>query len=175
MSLFYPTLYRRRITDVTVEDLRRLGVQGILLDVDNTLTTHDNPDLDPAVTAWLAAMKAAGFQLTVLSNNQAPRVAPFAARIGLDYHAKAQKPLPTGYRAAAKAMGLSPKACVAIGDQLFTDIMGANLAGMPSILLEPIEFEVEQKFIVFKRRVEGPLLRTKKQLARKERDYAGKN
>ena len=44
MPLFFPTLYRRRITDVTAEDLRRLGVSCMLLDVDNTLTTHDAPD-----------------------------------------------------------------------------------------------------------------------------------
>ncbi len=175
MSLFYPTLYRRRITDVTVEDLQKLHVQGILLDVDNTLTTHDCPDLDPAVTAWLEEMKAAGFRLAILSNNSAPRVAPFADKIGLGYYAKAKKPLPGGYKAAAVAMELLPKACVAIGDQIFTDIIGANLAGMPCILLEPIQPEVDQKFIVFKRRLERPLLGTKKQMARKEKDYANTN
>lgn len=173
MALFYPTFYRRRITDVTVEDLHRLGIKGVLLDVDNTLTTHDNPNLDPAVSAWLAAMQAAGFTLIIVSNNRADRVAPFAQKIGLPYYARAKKPLPGGYRAAAAAMGLSAKDCVAIGDQIFTDILGANLAGMPCILLEPIQPEVEQRLIVFKRKLERPLLNSRRQKAKKEADYHG--
>ncbi len=171
MSLFYPTIYRRRVTDITVDDLRTLGVRGILLDVDNTLTTHDNPQLEPAVTAWLDAMRAAGFSLTVVSNNREERVRPFAQKIGLAHQAKAAKPLPRGYRAAAKAMGLPVAECVAVGDQIFTDILGANLAGMRSVLLEPIEPEVEQRFIVFKRRLEQPLLNSRREKRRREEDY----
>lgn len=171
MALFYPTLYRRRITDLTAEDLRRLGVQGILLDVDNTLTTHDNPQLQPEVTQWLDAMRRAGFALTVVSNNRDERVRPFAEVIGLAYQARAAKPLPRGYRAAAASMGLAPRQCVAVGDQIFTDILGANLAGMTSVLLEPIELEVEQKFIVFKRRFERVLLSTRRAKRRREEDY----
>ncbi len=171
MALFYPTIYRRRITDVTVERLQALGVRGVLLDVDNTLTTHDNPHLETAVTAWLEAMREAGFALTVVSNNSEERVRPFAQKIGLGYQAKAAKPLPCGYRRAAKKLGLSAKECVAIGDQIFTDILGANLAGMPCVLLEPIQPETKQKFIVFKRRVERVLLSCRREKRRREEDY----
>lgn len=173
MALFYPTLYRRRITDVTVADLHQMGVEGILLDVDNTLTTHDNPDLDAGVTAWLSAMQTAGFTLIIISNNKPHRVAPFAEKIGLCFQTNAKKPLPTGYKAAAKSLGLSTKRCVAIGDQIFTDIMGANLAGMPCILLEPIQWETKQKFIVFKRKWERLLLNSRRAKAKKEADYHG--
>ncbi len=172
MALFYPTVYRRRITDLTVTDLQRLGVQGILLDIDNTLTTHDNPELDTRVSAWLDAMRQAGFALTVVSNNRDERVRPFAEAIGLAYQARAAKPLPRGYRAAARSMGLAPRQCVAVGDQIFTDILGANLAGMKSVLLEPIEPEVEQRFIVFKRRLERVLLGTRRAKRRREEDYS---
>ena len=171
MPLFYPTVYRRRITDLTADDLRALGAQGILLDIDNTLTTHDNPVLDEHVRAWLDTVRQAGFSLTVVSNNRDERVRPFAEAIGLAYQARAAKPLPRGYRAAARAMGLSPRQCVAVGDQIFTDILGANLAGMRSVLLEPIELEVEQKFIVFKRRFERVLLGTRRAKRRREEDY----
>ncbi len=174
MALFYPTIYRRRITDITVKDLRTLGAQGILLDIDNTLTTHDNPVLDARVHAWLDAMRQAGFALTVVSNNCEERVRSFAEAIGLSYQARAAKPLPHGYRAAAKAMGLSLRQCVAVGDQIFTDILGANLAGMRSVLLEPIELEVEQKFIVFKRRLERVLLGTRRAKRCREEDYRAK-
>lgn len=174
MALFYPTIYRRRITDISVQDLRALGVQGVLLDIDNTLTTHDNPALDAEVAAWLDAMRQAGFALTVVSNNREERVSLFAEAIGLNYQARAAKPLPHGYRAAARAMGLSLRQCVAVGDQIFTDILGANLAGMKSVLLEPIELEVEQKFIVFKRRLERVLLGTRRAKRRREEDYRAK-
>ena len=170
MSLFYPTVYRRRITDVSVTDLHRLGAKGLLLDVDNTLTTHDAPDLAPAVTDWLAAVQQAGFRPIVVSNNSEVRVAPFAAKLGLPYYAKAGKPLPRGFRAAAAQLGLPVRACTVIGDQIFTDIAGANLAGMPSVLLEPIEPETKQKFLVFKRRLERLLLRGR-QARRRAADY----
>ncbi len=169
--MFYPTIYRRRITDITAQDLRALGAQGILLDIDNTLTTHDNPALDADVAAWLDEMRQAGFSLTVVSNNREERVRPFAEAIGLGFQSRAAKPLPHGYRAAARSMGLSPRQCVAVGDQIFTDILGANLAGMKSVLLEPIELEVEQKFIVFKRRFERVLLGTRRAKRRREEDY----
>ena len=171
MALFYPTLYRRRITDLTADDLRALGARGLLLDVDNTLTTHDNPVLDERVMAWLDAMRQAGFALTVVSNNRDERVRPFAEAIGLSFQARAAKPLPRGYRAAATSMGLMPRQCIAVGDQIFTDILGANLAGMPSVLLEPIELETKQKFIVFKRRLERVLLGTRRAKRRREEDY----
>lgn len=170
MSLFFPTLYRRRITDVTAEDLRRLGAACVLLDVDNTLTTHDAPELEPAVMAWLDAMREE-FKLVVVSNNNAERVAPFAEKIGLPFHAKACKPLPGGFWEAGAEQQMAVEECVVIGDQIFTDMLGANLAGMKSILLEPIQFETEQKFIVFKRKIEKPMLNSRKQRARKERDY----
>lgn len=171
MALFYPTIYRRRIIDVTVEDLHRLGVRGILLDIDNTLTTHDNPVLDERVAAWIDTMRQAGFLLTVVSNNRDERVRPFAEAIGLACQARAAKPLPRGYRAAARTMGLPVRQCVVVGDQIFTDILGANLAGMKSVLLEPIEPEIEQKFIVFKRRIERVLLGTRRAKRRREEDY----
>lgn len=174
MSLFFPTVYRHRITDVTVEDLRRMGAETVLLDVDNTLTTHDAPDLTDEVKAWLAQMQDEGFKLIIVSNNRAERVAPFADKIGLPYYAHARKPLPFGFHAAAKQMRCERKRCVVIGDQIFTDMLGANLAGMPSVLLEPIQLEVDQKFIVFKRKIERPLLNMRKQKARREQNYAEK-
>lgn len=171
MALFYPTVYRRRITDVTAEDLRRLGVRAVLLDVDNTLTTHDAPDLDPQVRDWLSHMQNEGFALMIVSNNRAERVEPFARSIDLPFVARGCKPLPKGYRTAASVLGIPLRECIAIGDQIFTDVMGANLAKIPSIMLEPIQPEVDQKFIVFKRKIERLLMKNKHQLRRRESDY----
>ena len=171
MALFFPTLYRRRITDVTADDLHRLGAKAVLLDVDNTLTTHDAPDLTDEVKSWLAERQAEGFVLLIVSNNREERVTPFAEKIGLPFYAHARKPLPFGFRAAARQAGVHRKQCVVIGDQIFTDMLGANLAGISSILLEPIQMETQQKFIVFKRKIEKPMLNSRRQRRRRERDY----
>ena len=171
MSLFFPNKRYKRITDISPSELKNSGFEGIILDVDNTLTTHDNPDLADDVKNWLQIMQSAGIALIIVSNNSDDRVAPFAQAIGLPYTAHARKPLPTGYRSAARTLDIPLSQCVAIGDQIFTDILGANLSGVSSVLLEPIEPAVEQKFIVFKRKIERLLLANKRQRRRKESDY----
>ena len=82
MPLFYPTVRKHRITDITADDLRALGVRGLLLDVDNTLTRYKSQELDPAVAAWLQRMQQQGIALTVVSNGLPRRVRPFAQKIG---------------------------------------------------------------------------------------------
>lgn len=131
MALFYPTLYRRRITDITLDDLQTLGVRGLLLDVDNTLTAHGSQHLSPAVQEWLAAMQQAGIGLTVVSNALPSRVAPFAEKIGLRYTAFSCKPSPIGFWRGVRRLGLPKRQVAAVGDQVFTDIVGANLCGIP--------------------------------------------
>ena len=68
MSIFAPDLYRDRLTAITPGDLDALGVKGLFLDVDNTLTRHRSQDLDPDGEIWLAEMQAAGYARTVVSN-----------------------------------------------------------------------------------------------------------
>ncbi|MBR5539997.1 MAG: YqeG family HAD IIIA-type phosphatase [Clostridia bacterium] len=154
MSLFYPTLYRERITDITVDDLKRLGVSGLLLDVDNTLTTHGSQELADEVRDWLDGMREAGILMTVVSNSWEWRVAPFAQRIGLRHTSLSCKPLPFGFIRGMRRMGLKRKQCVAIGDQVFTDILGANLAGIPCIQLQPILLETGKPILKLKRKLE---------------------
>ncbi len=158
MPLFAATVYKRRLTDLTADELRRMGVRGLLLDVDNTLTPHDDPHVSDAVRCWLSDRIKEGFLLTVVSNNREERVAPFARMIGLPFTAHARKPLPSGFWRAASSLGLSRGQCLVIGDQIFTDIAGANLAGMRSVQLLPIVPEKKQRFIRFKRRLERPIL-----------------
>lgn len=158
MSLFYPDQMVRRVQELSPRELHRAGVRGILLDVDNTLSPHDAPEPLPEALDWIGQMKREGFLLCVVSNNTEERVAPFAERLGLAFSSGARKPLPFGFRRAAKQLGLSRRQVLAVGDQLFTDICGANLAGIRSVLVEPIEPE-KQRFLRFKRRLERPLLR----------------
>lgn len=154
MSLFYPTLYCDRITDIRADMLHNLGVRGLLLDVDNTLTTHGSQHLSDEVKRWLDEMQAAGFLMTVVSNSWEWRVAPFAARIGLRHTSLSCKPLPFGFLRGARRMGLKRRECIAIGDQVFTDILGANLCGVPCIQLKPILLETGKPILKLKRKIE---------------------
>jgi len=155
-GLFSADIRARRLWEIDPALLTARGVRGVLLDIDNTLTTHDSQHLPPEVPRWLDAARAQGLLLLLVSNNSAERVAPFAAKIGLDFYAKAAKPLPGGYRRAAAKLGLAPAQVAMVGDQIFTDSLGANAAGMVSVLLEPIEPE-STAFFRFKRFCERPL------------------
>ncbi|HIW74160.1 MAG TPA: YqeG family HAD IIIA-type phosphatase [Firmicutes bacterium] len=158
MPLFTPDLLKNRITDITMEDLRALGVRGLLLDVDNTLTTHGSQELDPAVRRWLEEMAGRGVALTVVSNGMPRRVEPFAKKLGLRQIAMACKPFPLGFWRGVRRLGLKRRECAAVGDQTFTDIVGSRLAGVRSIQLMPIELE-RQPTLRFKRMLERRILR----------------
>lgn len=159
MPLFYPTLYRHRITDITLHDLEQLGVRGLLLDVDNTLTTHGSQYLAPEIEAWLASMRDAGIVLTIVSNSWEWRVAPFANRLGLRHISLSCKPSPLGFWRAVRRLHLKRNQCAAVGDQIFTDVMGARLGGVPCILLDPIQKETGKPFLQWRRRWEQPIRR----------------
>ena len=158
MSLLYPTAMFERITELTPDILRELGVDALMLDVDNTLTTHNNPNLEPEVLAWLEVMREAEIPLIIISNNSRKRVEPFARALGLDYIACAMKPLPFGYWRAAEHLGKSGWQTAVVGDQIFTDILGGRLCGVQAILLAPIEPE-DGAFFRFKRKIEVVILR----------------
>ena len=158
MPLLYPDLLKNRITEITLSDLQKLGVHGLLLDVDNTLTTHRSQFLDPKVSKWLDSMKRQGIQLTVVSNAMSGRVRPFAGRIGLRFISFACKPFPFGFIRGAHRLGIPRKECAAVGDQTFTDVIGARLAGVRIIQLIPIQPE-HQYSLRFKRKLEKHILK----------------
>lgn len=158
--LFTPTKSLDSILQVTPELLHEMGVTALILDIDNTMTTHDNPVPLPGLDRWLDTMRTSGIKMMIVSNNRSERVTPFAELLGLDFVPRGAKPLTRGYRQAAKKMGVSRSELCTIGDQLFTDILGAKLFGIKSILVEPIEPE-KTLFFRIKRALEKPF-RSKK-------------
>ena len=158
MSVFYPDYTFSRIFMIPSSFFQERGISTLLIDVDNTLTTDNNPVPHGEVLAWLDAQRAAGLRLLALSNNRRERVAPFAARLGLEYIAGAAKPLPAKVNRALKKMGILKGEAAVIGDQLFTDILCGRLAGCTTILVEPMELE-GYGFFKLKRPVEERILR----------------
>lgn len=148
MAIFRPTAVRRRVTDLDPAFFRALGIEAVLLDVDNTIATYTGHAPAPGAVEWARGMVESGLRVLIVSNNYKKRVGPFAARFGLDYICFAMKPLPFGYLKARRRLGLRCGQCAIVGDQIFTDVVGANLCGMRSVLLSPIEPEEGVSFRV---------------------------
>ncbi|MBP3310202.1 MAG: YqeG family HAD IIIA-type phosphatase [Ruminococcus sp.] len=155
--LFTITAAFRRVTGITPEILARMGIKGLILDLDNTLTTHDNPVPGDGVFEWLDCMKKNNIRLMIVSNNHAPRVRPFAEMLGLEFVSEGKKPLTKGFSEAVKRMGLPKKSVAAVGDQIYTDVLGANLFGIKMLFVTPIEHETTT-FFKIKRKLEIPFL-----------------
>ena len=157
MSIFYPHEHFHRVTDITPAHLDALGIKALVLDIDNTLTTHDNPTPGQGVPEWLANVQAHGIRCVLLSNNSPARVEPFAKMLSLGYEADARKPFPSGVRRACRHMGVAVHETAIVGDQIFTDVLAGRTSGVYTILLDPIEPE-KTRFFRFKRRLERPIV-----------------
>ncbi len=153
---FYPKEYRESAYEIAFEKWYESGYRGILFDIDNTLVPHGFPADDRAI-ALLKKLKEIGYQIMMLSNNKEPRVKMFCDAVGIPYIYKAGKPNPAQYRAAMRKLGTDENSTLFVGDQIFTDIWGANRAGIYSILVKPINPREEIQ-IVLKRYLEKIVL-----------------
>ena len=151
-----PAFRAESVYGIDWQDAYDHGKRGILFDIDNTLVPHDAP-ADERSRAFLSALSSKGFRVMVLSNNKEPRTASFAKAAGVPYLFDVHKPSPKGYRKVMTLLGLSEKECIAVGDQLFTDILGANLAGIESVLVDPLAPETDRWWIKLKRVAEIPI------------------
>lgn len=164
--MFKPTYVFDKVGEITPEFLHKKQIKGLLLDLDNTLTTHNNPVPPQSSLDWLDKMRAAGIKLMIVSNNHAPRVTPFAEQLGLDFVSEGKKPLTFGYTRAIKRLGLEKRNVATVGDQIFTDVLGSNLKGIRSIFVFPIEPETSLPFR-FKRAIEKAFLPKKPEGAKR--------
>ena len=136
--LITPEYVFKDVTHITPEWLASKGITALVLDIDNTLTADRSQELPEEVAAWLAAMRKAGVKLTIVSNGAEKRVRPFAEKLGLAYLYRAAKPLPFALMVAQHRMGVKHRQMAMVGDQIFTDTLGANNAGVVPMLVEPI-------------------------------------
>ena len=148
-----PKIKLEKVTDISIEILNKYGIKALILDVDNTLSTHHGQVLTDGLPEWLETMRKNGIKMTVLSNSNSKRLTPFAKKIGLDFISLGLKPLPFGYLRALKRLGTGKKETAIVGDQLFTDVVGGNFVGVTTVLLTPIKPETSLRFRC-KRRVE---------------------
>lgn len=132
------------------------GIRGIIFDIDNTLVPHGLP-ADQRIIELIDKLHHSGLKTCLLSNNKEARVAPFAEQVHSPYISRAGKPAVKNYRKAMKMMGTRRDTTLFVGDQLFTDVYGANRAGIYGILVTPINPREEIQ-IILKRYLEAPVL-----------------
>lgn len=127
------------VTQLDPKALRAKGITLVLADLDNTLVPYRVTQPTPEVVAWKQALEAEGIQLFILSNSRKPgRAQQFAQVLGVPFQGHSGKPKRGGYLRAMERMGRRPEETVMVGDQIFTDTLGANRAGVTPLLVRPI-------------------------------------
>ena len=155
--LLKPRLMVEAVWQLDLEELQRRGLRGLILDLDNTLVNWNRSELRPEVLRWLEEAGRRRIAACIVTNGgQGPRLAAIARAAGASCLPNAGKPFPRAYRAAMRKLGTGPSTTAVIGDQVFTDMLGANLLGLDTILVQPFS---SREFIGtrFVRLLERPL------------------
>ena len=136
-----PRFSFREVTDISPDFLDKQGIKFVMLDLDNTIAAYSEHSLSDAVSHWAANLKSHGIELYIVSNSlRKKRVSAFADSLGVGLIMGARKPSPKGIIRAMAAAGYSAKDSALIGDQVFTDTIAANRAGIVSIIVKPRAF-----------------------------------
>ncbi len=140
MSLsFLPCLQADRLTDLSPTLLQKRGIQLLMLDFDNTIVPYTTNEPTKEMAAWLQEMSRSSIQLCVVSNSKRDRVKVFCKTYGLDCITHAKKPFSKGIKGCLARYGYPANACALVGDQIYTDVLGANCAGVHSVLIKAID------------------------------------
>ena len=140
MSLsFLPFVITDRITQLTPEQLGKWGVQLLMLDFDNTIVPYTTSVPTDEMQAWLNMISKCGISVCVVSNSKKPRVKVFCEKYGIDCITHASKPSTKGICQCLERYGVKPENAALAGDQIFTDTLGGNRAGVKTILVRAID------------------------------------
>ena len=139
MSILTPNSFFQNIYEITPEFLKANGIRAIVSDIDNTLVTYDESEPTEELTEWFALLASNGIKIAFLSNNKGDRVALFNRSLGYPAFSNARKPLIGTMLKAIEALGEGKEHTAALGDQILTDIVAGNRAGIHTILVPPIK------------------------------------
>jgi HAD superfamily phosphatase (TIGR01668 family) len=149
-----PNRFAARLCEVPLQELEEAGIRGLIIDLDNTVVSWGGSEIAQEHLTWVSDALERGFKLVMLSNNFSDRVTQVAEQMHIPFVASALKPLPTGFLTAVRRLGLPRRQVAVVGDQLFTDVLGAKLCGLYSILTEPLvkkDHPVTEVFRFFER------------------------
>ena len=132
---FYPC-----VEAINPEFLSKKGITLVLADLDNTLVAYKTLTPSPSIVQWKEHLNRNGIDLYIVSNSRKPtRVSQFSANLGVKFIGHSDKPSRRGFVHALKEMNRKPEETIMVGDQIFTDILGANRAGITPLLIAPIQ------------------------------------
>lgn len=161
-KLLRPDYLVEKIQDINLSFFLDKNIKGLIIDLDNTITFYNSKEIDQDVKDWINSMLDSGIKIIILSNNDAERIRETIKDFPIDYIAKARKPFKKGYRKALKKLNLPADNAIMIGDQIFTDTLGAKRSGLEIILVNPLPgkeywFTYVSRF--FERRVKEALIK----------------
>lgn len=134
----YPNMYVNSILDIPLQRLQERKVRAFILDLDNTITEWNSNTIHGPVGDWFALIRNLGFKACILSNNGEDRVLAVASNLDIPFIHRAKKPRRGSFYRAMEMMGVTAQETAVIGDQIFTDILGGNRAGLFTILVAPV-------------------------------------
>jgi uncharacterized protein len=141
MDIFIPDAYYQSIYKINYQKLKKRGVKCLLFDLDNTMAPYSKIEPDKKLKDLFAVLQS-DFKVIILSNNNKNRLRPFKEKLNVDTAFSSKKPFKGKYKKILSMYHLKPGECAAVGDQLMTDILGANRMNMYSIFVNPLsEFE----------------------------------
>ncbi len=142
MFSLVPDRIENSFTQVKPDELEKNGIRLVLADLDNTLARYHQPDPDEGLKGWRDQLEQKGIALFVVSNSRRPqRAQRFCTELGIPYIGHAAKPHAEAFREAMNQCGCRPEETLMIGDQIFTDILGAHNAGIRAIYIRAIALD----------------------------------
>jgi len=138
MSLLKPDLNVERLTDIDINEWYHKGIRCILIDLDNTISPWGKTNITEDATVMIANARKAGVTVVLFSNAREVRVREGAWNAGVSYYAAARKPFTYKYKRAFADLSLACTEVMTIGDQIFTDVLGGNIAGCTTVLISPL-------------------------------------
>ncbi len=143
-KLLYPDRHLNSIFDLNPDSLLKMGIRGLITDMDNTLVPWNDRNLSPRLGRWFDLFRERGIKFFIISNNSKERGGQIADELGIPALWYAAKPGKKAFKKALQVMQLPPEEVAVVGDQVFTDILGGNRLGLYTILVTPIS---EKEFI----------------------------
>lgn len=138
MDKFVPDVYAKSIYTINYDLLKKRGIKCLLFDLDNTIAPINVKEADNSVKDLFNELKSKGFKVIIMSNSPKDRLRPFKEKLNVDTAWSSKKPLPGKYKKILKMYNFKDTEIAAVGDQLLTDILGANNVGFTSILVNPM-------------------------------------
>ncbi len=155
---YFPDRYINRITDINSGFFKEEGVEGVIIDIDNTVI-DENKNLIDGLVEWNNELRDNGIEVIILSNTvDKPKVFKIASLLDVDYFIFARKPNLGGFKKAQRHLGLPSEKIAVIGDQIFTDVLGANRSGMLSVLVNPLQEHLDFFVTKWRRPIEERIL-----------------